>query len=94
MSFITVSHWEAKTWNKEDEAKATEKYIPMILSMGANSVKMCKTDELKFMVVTEWSNGQVAKEAAEKIASIREQASEEFDNVMTSSYAGETFASN
>ena len=83
MSFITVSHWEAKTWNKEDEAKATEKYIPMILSMGANSVKMCKTDELKFMVVTEWSNGQVAKEAAEKIASIREQASEEFDNVMT-----------
>ena len=31
MSFFTVSHWEAKTWNKEDEAKATEKYDPMIL---------------------------------------------------------------
>ena len=94
MSFIIVSHWEAKTWNKEDETKATEKYIPMIMSMGAKSVKMCKTDELKFMVITEWSNGLVAKEAADKIASIREQASEEFDNIMISSHAGETFASN
>ena len=81
MSFFTVSHWEAKTWNKEDEAKATEKYVPMILSLGANSVKMCKTEELKFMVITEWPNGAVAKEAAEKIASVREQASEEFDNI-------------
>ena len=94
MSFITVSHWEAKTWNKEDETKATVKYIPMIMSMGAKSVKMCKTDELKFMVITEWPNGLVAKEAADKIASIREQASEEFDNIMISSHAGETFASN
>ena len=64
MSFITVSHWEAKTWNKEDETKATEKYVPMIMSLGAKSVKMCKTDELNFMVITEWSNGQVAKVAA------------------------------
>ena len=55
---------------------------------------MCKTDELKFMVITEWPNGLVAKEAADKIASIREQASEEFDNIMISSHAGETFASN
>ena len=94
MSFITVSHWEAKTWKKEDETKATEKYIPMIMSMGAKSVKMCKTDELKFMVITEWPNRLVAKEAADKIASIREQASEEFDNIMISSHAGETFASN
>ena len=45
------------------------------------------------MVITEWPNGAVAKEAAEKIASVREQASEEFDNVMISSHAGETFAS-
>ena len=55
---------------------------------------MCKTDDLKFIVVTEWPNGLVAKEAADKIASIRVQASEEFDNVMISSHAGETFASN
>ncbi len=66
----------------------------MIMSMGAKSVKICKTDELNFMVITEWSNGQVAKEAADKIVSIREQASEEFDNIMISSHAGETFASN
>ena len=93
MSFFTVSHWEAKTWNKEDEAKATEKNIPVILSLCANSVKMCKIEEFKFMEITEWSNGVVAKEAAEKIASVREQASEEFENVMISSHAGETFAS-
>ena len=54
---------------------------------------MCKTEELKFMVIKELPNGAVAKEAAEKIASVREQASEEFDNVMISSHAGETFAS-
>ncbi len=66
----------------------------MIMSMVAKSVKMCKTDELKFMVITEWPNGLVAKEAADKIASIREQASEEFHNIMISSHAGETFASN
>ena len=35
MSFFTVSYWEAKTWNKEDGAKASEKYIPMILLFGA-----------------------------------------------------------
>ena len=93
MSFFTVSHWEAQTLNKEDEAKATEKYVPMILSLGANSVKMCKTEELKFMVITECPNGDVAKEATEKIANVREQASEEFDNVMISSHSGETFAS-
>ena len=94
MSFITDSHLEAKTWNKEDKIKSTEKYVPMIMSMGAKSVNMCKTEELNFMVITEWSNGQVTKEAADKIASIREQASEEFDNIMISSHAGETFASN
>ena len=42
MSFFTVSHWEAKTWNKEDEAKASEKYIPMILSFGATSLKCAR----------------------------------------------------
>ena len=45
------------------------------------------------MVITEWSNGAVAKEATEKIANVREQATEEFDNVMISSHSGETFAS-
>ena len=94
MSFYTVSHWEANTWDPDDEVKAKEKYVPMIMSLGANSVKMCKTDELKFMVITEWSDGAKAKEAAEKITQIREQASEEFENVMLSSHAGEVFASN
>ena len=31
MSFFTVSHWEAKTWNKEDEAKASEKYSRFVV---------------------------------------------------------------
>ena len=35
-----------------------------------------------------------AKEVAEKITQIRQQASEEFENVMLSSHAGEVFASN
>ena len=94
MSFYTVSHWEANSWDTDDEVKAKEKYVPMIMSLGAISVKMCKTDELKFMVITEWSDAEKAKEASEKITQIREQASEEFENVMLSSHAGEVFASN
>ena len=46
------------------------------------------------MVITDWSNGQVAMETVDKIASIRQQASEEFDNSMISSHADETFVSN
>ena len=48
---------------------------------------MCKNEELKFMVITEWLIRDVAKEVADKIAIVREQASEEFDNVMFSSHA-------
>ena len=44
------------------------------------------------MVITEWPSESVAKDAAEKIANVREQASEEIDNVMISSHAVETFA--
>ena len=93
MSFYTVSHWEANAWDPEDEVKAKEKYVPMIMSLGAVSVKMCKTEELKFMVITEWTDGGKAQEAAEKITHIREQASEEFENTMLSSHAGKVFAS-
>ena len=93
MSFYTVSHWQAKTWDKEDESKANEKYVPMIMSLGAVSVKMCRTEELNFMVITEWSNSETAEKAAQKIAEVREQASEEFDNIMLSSHSGEVFAS-
>ena len=53
-----------------------------------------EAEELKFMVITEWSDAEKAKEASEKITQIREQASEEFENVMLSSHAGEVFASN
>ena len=63
------------------------------MSMGAKSVKMCKTDELNFIVTTELLNGRAENDAADKIASIRKQASEESDNTMISSYAGETFTS-
>ena len=93
MSFIPVSHWESKTWNNENETKATEKYFPIIMSMLVKSVKMCKSDEQNFMVITEQSNGQVAKKATDKIASVKEEAFE-FNIIIISSYAGETFASN
>ena len=46
MSFYTVSHWEANSWDPEDEVKVKEKYVNMIMSLGAVSVKICKTDEL------------------------------------------------
>ena len=94
MSFIPVSYWESKTWNKENETKATEKYVPMIMFVLVKFVKMYKSDELNIMVITEWTNGQVAKKSAVKIASIKEQAFEESNIIIISSHAGETFASN
>ena len=94
MTFYTVYHWEANSWDKDDEIKAKEKYVPLIMSLGAISIKMIRTDEFKFMVITEWPNAEKGKEAAMKIAEIREQAAEEFENTMVSSHAGEVFASN
>ena len=66
----------------------------MIMFMILKFIKMYKSDELNFMVITEWKNGQVAKKAAVKIASIKEQAFAESNIIIISSHAGETFASN
>tara|TARA_B100000989_G_C19412934_1_gene415143 strand:+ start:610 stop:777 length:168 start_codon:yes stop_codon:yes gene_type:complete len=55
---------------------------------------MYKSDELNFMVITEWTNGQVAKKAGVKIVSTKEQAFEESNIIIISCHAGETFASN
>ncbi|MGI9365788.1 MAG: hypothetical protein ACR2O8_11440 [Rhizobiaceae bacterium] len=91
MAYITVSHWACEIWNDELEAIARDKYIPLIMSVGASKAQMIRTGELAFCVVTEYSDGQAAQAAQERIAEIRSQAAEEMPMTMTSSHGGEVF---
>ena len=52
MSYVTISLWNATEWSDEMEALAREKYVPLVMSMGASSVKMVQTGELSFAVIT------------------------------------------
>jgi len=72
-------------------ASARDKYIPLIMSLGANKVQMIRTGDLSFSVVTEYSDAQTAETAQAKVAEIRAQAAEELPMKMASSHAGDVF---
>ena len=52
------------------EALAREKYVPLVMSMGASSVKMVQTGELSFAVITTYDSEETATAAQERIAEI------------------------
>jgi hypothetical protein len=56
MSHVTVSHWTTTEWTDEMETLAKDKFIPLIMSVGAERVRMIRTGELSFCVVTEYEN--------------------------------------
>ena len=56
MSYVTISLWNATEWSDEMEALAREKYVPLVMSMGASSVKMVQTGELSFAVITSYES--------------------------------------
>ena len=45
MSYVTISLWNATECSDEMEALAREKYVPLVMSTGASSVKMVQTGE-------------------------------------------------
>ncbi len=92
MSFVTVSHWTVSEWTDEMEALAREKFVPLIKSAGADRVRMIKTDDLNFCVVTEYANAATAEAAQNRIAEIRTQAANELPMSMDKSHAGSIFA--
>ena len=56
MSYVTISLQNATEWSDEMEALAREKYVPLVMSMGASSVKMVQTGELSFAVITTYDS--------------------------------------
>ena len=93
MSYITVSSWEATDWSDEMEDTARQKYIPMVKSLGADSIDMVRCGNLKFIVVTKYPDEATAKNAQARVAEIRAQAAEELPTKMTGVEEGEAFAS-
>ena len=92
MSYCTVSHWNATEWNDELETTAREKFVPLIMSIGATKVQMIRTGDLSFCVVTEYADAAAAETAQARIAEIRSQAADELPMSMVSSHAGGVFA--
>ena len=92
MGFVTVSHWTASEMSDEMIQIAQEKFVPMIMSVGASGVQMVRTGDLSMMVVTQFVDEATGMSAQEKIAEIRSKAAEEFPMTMESSYAGSVMA--
>ncbi|ABG31657.1 hypothetical protein CEP88_19965 [Roseobacter denitrificans] len=93
MSYCTVSHWTTTAWTDEMEALAREKYVPLVMAVGASSVQMLRTDENAFSVVTQYVDEATAISAQEKIAAIRAEATEELPMTMQNKTGGVVFAS-
>ena len=84
MSYVTISLWNATEWSDEMEALAREKYVPLVMSIGASSVKMVQTGELSFAVITTYDSEENATIAQQRIAEIRAQATTEIPLKMES----------
>ena len=93
MSYVTISLWNATEWSDEMETLAREKYVPLVMSMGASSVKIVQTGELSFAVITTYDSEETATAAQQRIAEIRAQAATEMPMKMESSMQGGVFAS-
>ncbi|WP_433988718.1 hypothetical protein SuNHUV7_23680 (plasmid) [Pseudoseohaeicola sp. NH-UV-7] len=92
MAFSTISHWNTTEWTDALEAIARDKFVPLIMSVGAKRVQMVRTSENSFTVITEYSDEKSAEAAQTKIAEIRAQAAEELPMTMESAHSGAVFA--
>lgn len=93
MAYSTISHWLASEWTDEMETIAREKFVPLIMSVGAQRVQMIRTGELTFTVVTDYADEAAAQTAQARIVEIRAKATDELPMSMTESAAGSVFAS-
>ena len=93
MAYATISNWTATEWTDEMEAIARDKFVPMIMSIGASRVNMIRTGDLTFTVVTEYADEATAKAAQTRIVEIRGQAAEELPMKMDAAADGGVFAS-
>ena len=88
MPFVSVSHWTSTEITDEMIATANEKFIPLIIAVGASGVQMVRTGEQSLSVVTQYPDAETAQTAQAKIAEIREQVASDFPMTMDSAHAG------
>ena len=93
MAYSTISNWTATEWNDDLEAIARDKFVPLIMSVGASRVQMIRTSDLTFTVVTEYSDEAAGLAAQARITEIRGQAADELPMTMDGASAGSVFAS-
>ena len=93
ISYVTISLRNVMEQSDGTETLAGEKYVPLVMSMGASSVKMVQTGELRFAVITTYDSEETATAAQQRIAEIRAQAATEMSMKIESSMRGGVFAS-
>lgn len=93
MAYATISSWDTTDWTDDMEDLARNKYVPMVMQLGASSIHMIRTGDRSFTVVTHYPDEASAQAAQDKIAAIRQEASEEMPMSMADVRAGAVFAS-
>ena len=88
MSFVMVSHWRSTEITDEMIATANQKFIPLIIGVGASGVQMVRTGDLSLCVVTQYPDAETTQSAQTKIAEIREQVASDFPMTMVSAHGG------
>jgi len=89
MAFITISHWTSTDMSDETIATVRDKFLPMIMSVGATGVQMVRTGELSSCVVTHYSDAAAAEAASE----IRASVASDFPMTLVNAHAGEVIGS-
>ena len=92
MTYSTITNWDVTAWTDEMEAMARDKYVPLIMSVGAQRVTMVQTGDMTFSVVTEYADAAAAESAQARIAEIRSTATQELPMSLSSASGGKVFA--
>ena len=74
------------------EALARDKFVPMVLAVGAQSVHMVRTGDLSFSVVTTYTDAEACAAAQTKVEDIRSQAKTELPMSLQTVAGGAVFA--
>jgi hypothetical protein len=92
MGYCTISNWTVTEWTDEMEALARDKYIALLMSVGAQRATMIRTGDLSFSVLTEYADAAAAESAQARITEIRSAATQELPMTMASVSGGAVFA--
>jgi hypothetical protein len=93
VAFVTVTLWTATEITEDMMAIINEKYVPMVLAVGASGIQLVRTGDLSMCVITQYADADTANTAKQRIAHIRSQAASEFPMTITSTHGGEVFGS-